>query len=165
MSKCRYAAIKDFDINQSPGVSVSLWMQGCEHRCDGCYNMETWDFDKGEPFTDDTISKIIHLLTKDKIHKNFSILGGETLSSNKIFMINKLLQKIKDVDKSIQVWLWTGYLFEDILNLDLIKNVDYLIDGKYMKSLHEPTRFKGSSNQRIINVKESLKQNKIVLYI
>lgn len=163
MQKCKYAAIKDFDINQSDGISVSLWMQGCEHRCEGCHNVDTWDFNKGYDFTDDTINKIKYLLKKDGIHKNLSVLGGESLSSNKIDMLYKLFEQVKEMDDSIEIWVWTGYLFEDVKDMPLIEYIDFLIDGKYDKSLHITNRYFGSSNQRIIDIKESLKQNKIII--
>lgn len=149
MNKCRYSAIKDFDMNQSNGVCVSLWMQGCEHRCEGCYNEETWDFEGGYEFTEKTIVKILDLLTKDDIHKNLSILGGESLSPNKIEHLTSLVKAVKQLNEDIQVWIWTGYLYEDIKHLELINYTDVLIDGKYEKEHHEPTRYKGSSNQKI----------------
>lgn len=161
---CRYSAIKDFDINQSDNICVSLWMQGCEHRCEGCHNKETWNFEDGMEFTYDTIYKIINLLTKDNIHKDLSILGGESLSPNKREMITYLVKKVKSINKDIKIWIWTGYLFEDISNLELINYIDVLIDGKYIKSLHNPTRYKGSDNQRILLVQETLRQKRSVYY-
>lgn len=163
-NKCRYSAIKDFDINQSDNICVSLWMQGCEHRCEGCHNQETWSFNDGIEFTLETIDKIIKTLTKDNIHKDLSILGGESLSPNKIEMITLLVKKVKEVNDNIKIWIWTGYMFEDIKNLDLINYIDVLIDGRYIKDLHNPTRYKGSENQRVLLVQETLRQKKSVYY-
>lgn len=164
MNKCRYNSIKDFDINQSEGISVSLWMQGCEHHCEGCYNKDTWDFNKGYEFTYETIDKIINLLTKDNIHKNLSILGGESLSPNKIEMITYLVKKVKEVNCEIKIWIWSGYLFDDIKHLDLINYIDVLVDGKYNKKLHNPTRYKGSDNQKVYDVKNTLLNGYNVFY-
>lgn len=164
MLNCKFNAIKDFDINQSEGISVSLWLQGCEHKCEGCFSPHTWDFNQGEDFTEETIEFIIHLLTKDEIHKNLSVLGGETLSTNKLGMLEKLLKRVKEINSDIQVWLWTGYTYEEVGNLSLMSFVDILIDGKYNKELHNPTRYKGSDNQRVIDVKESKEQKKVIFY-
>lgn len=164
MLNCKFNAIKDFDINQSEGISVSLWLQGCEHKCEGCFSPHTWDFNQGEDFTEETIEFIIHLLTKDEIHKNLSVLGGETLSTNKLGMLEKLLKRVKEINSDIQVWLWTGYAYEEVSDLPLMSFVDVLIDGKYNKELHNPTRYKGSDNQRVIDVKESKEQKKVIFY-
>lgn len=161
---CRYNAIKDFDINQSKGVSVSLWWQGCEHRCEGCFSPHTWNFEEGEEFTEETIKYIVYLLTKDSIKKNLSILGGETLSPNKLEMLEKLLREVRAKVPNAEVWLWTGYLYENVCNLEVIKLVDVVIDGKYNIEQHDPTRYKGSKNQRVISVKESINSGEIVLY-
>ena len=145
----RYNSIKDFDIQQGDGVNVSLWFQGCEHKCEGCFSPHTWDFNKGELFTQDTIDYIINLLTKDKINKNLSILGGETLSANKLDMLQSLLEQVRATVPNIKIFLWTGYLWEDVKSLPLIKYLDVIVDGKYNKSEHNPTRYKGSDNQRV----------------
>lgn len=161
----RYNTIKDFDMHQGDGINVSLWMQGCEHRCKGCYSPQTWDFNTGYVFTEDTIEEIIHLLSKDEgIHKNLSILGGETLSPNKIPYITKLVQEVKSKLPGTKIFLWTGYTWNCINHYELIKSIDVLVDGMYIKELHEPSRFKGSSNQRVIDVQGSLKNAEVVLY-
>lgn len=162
--ECRYSAIKDFDMNQAEGISVSLWMQGCEHKCEGCFNKSTWSFEDGKKFTKKTIETVLYYLAKDDIHKNLSILGGEPLSSNKLEMLLELIIETKKINKDIQVWVWTGYMFEDIKHLDIVKHIDVLVDGPYVKSKHNPTRYKGSYNQRVIDVKQTLKQGNIVLW-
>lgn len=161
---CRYKAIKDFDINQSDGVSVSLWWQGCEHRCEGCYSPHTWSFEDGEEFTTDTIDYIVHLLTKDNVKKNLSILGGESLSPNKRDMMYLLVKTVREQVPNIQIWVWTGYLYEDIKDVKAISLIDVLVDGKYEKELHNPTRYKGSSNQRVIDIQKSLEQKNVIFY-
>lgn len=161
----RYNTIKDFDMHQGDGINVSLWMQGCEHRCKGCYSPQTWDFNVGYEFTDETIDEIIHLLSKDKgIHKNLSILGGETLSPNKINILTKLVKKVKDILPKTRIFIWTGYTWNYINHYELVKYLDVLVDGMYVKELHNPSRFKGSSNQRVIDVQKSLTTGEVVLY-
>jgi anaerobic ribonucleoside-triphosphate reductase activating protein len=161
----RYNTIKDFDMHQGDGINVSLWMQGCEHRCKGCYSPQTWDFNTGYVFTDDTIEEIIHLLSKDEgIHKNLSILGGETLSPNKIPYITKLVQEVKSKLPGTKIFLWTGYTWDCIYRLNLMKYIDVVVDGRYDKDQHCPSRYKGSSNQRVIDVQKSLSEGKIVKY-
>ena len=161
----RYNTIKDFDMHQGDGINVSLWMQGCEHRCKGCYSPHTWDFNEGHEFTDETIDTIIHLLSKDKgITKNLSILGGETLSPNKIIPLTKLVKKVKDILPKTRIFIWTGYTWNCINHYELIKYLDVLVDGMYIEEFHSPSRFKGSSNQRVIDVQKSLSTGKVVIY-
>ena len=160
----RYITIKDFDMNQGDGINVSLWFSGCEHKCPGCYSQHTWDFNQGELFTNKTIDFIIHLLKKDGIHKNLSILGGETLSPNKIGPITELVKRVKRELPDTKIFLWTGYTWDCISGLILMKYLDVVIDGRYDKDQHNPSRYKGSTNQRVIDVKKSLDTKEVVLY-
>ena len=160
----RYIAIKDFDMNQGDGINVSLWMQGCEHKCKGCYSPHTWDFNMGNLFTSNTIDYIVELLSKDGIHKNLSILGGETLSPNKIGPLTVLVTKVKNVLPDTKIFLWTGYAWECIKHLDMIKYLDVIVDGRYEQDQHKPSRYKGSTNQRVIDVQKSLDTKEVVLY-
>ena len=160
----RYIAIKDFDMNQGDGINVSLWMQGCEHKCEGCYSPHTWDFNSGHIFTANTIDFIIDLLSKDGIHKNLSILGGETLSPNKIGPLTELVTRVKKELPDTKIFLWTGYTWDCINHLNLVKHLDVIVDGRYEKDQHNPSRYKGSSNQRVIDAQKSLATGEIVLY-
>ena len=160
----RYITIKDFDMNQGDGINVSLWMQGCEHKCEGCYSPHTWDFNSGHIFTANTIDFIIDLLSKDGIHKNLSILGGETLSPNKIGPLTELVTRVKKELPDTKIFLWTGYTWDRINHLNLVKHLDVIVDGRYEKDQHNPSRYKGSSNQRVIDVQKSLATGEIVLY-
>ena len=160
----RYITIKDFDMNQGDGINVSLWMQGCEHKCEGCYSPHTWDFNSGHIFTANTIDFIIDLLSKDGIHKNLSILGGETLSPNKIGPLTELVTRVKKELPDTKIFLWTGYTWDSINHLNLVKHLDVIVDGRYEKDQHNPSRYKGSSNQRVIDVQKSLATGEIVLY-
>ena len=160
----RYITIKDFDMNQGDGINVSLWMQGCEHKCEGCYSPHTWDFNSGHIFTANTIDFIINLLSKDGIHKNLAILGGETLSPNKIGPLTELVTRVKKELPDTKIFLWTGYTWDSINHLNLVKHLDVIVDGRYEKDQHNPSRYKGSSNQRVIDVQKSLATGEIVLY-
>lgn len=151
--KARLAAIKDFDILQGDGIGISVWFAGCPHRCKGCHNSEFLDFNSGEVFTSSHVEKIKKLLNRKEID-NLSILGGEPLVPRNYDIIRELVSYAKAIGKD--VWLWTGFRFEEIKHLDFIDKIDFIIDGKYEMSLHEITRYKGSSNQRIINNKEVL---------
>lgn len=160
----RYASIKDFDIQQGDGVNVSLWTQGCPHHCKGCYNPHTWDLNGGYPFTDKEYNTIINLLTDGKIHKNLSILGGEPLMPQNLNILTKLCKDIKRINPNIKIFVWTGYTYVNVKNLELMKYIDVLVDGKYIINQHETTRYKGSKNQRVINVPLSIKQDNVILY-
>ena len=164
--ECRYSTIKDFDMNQADGISVSLWLQGCEHKCEGCFNKSTWSFEDGKKFTKKTIETVLYYLVKDDIHKNLSILGGEPLSSNKLDMLLELIIQTKKINKDIQIWIWTGYVIEELnkKQKEILNYIDVLVDGPYVKSKHNPTRYKGSYNQRVIDIKQTLKQGSIVLW-
>lgn len=164
----RYNSIKDFDIKQGDGINVSLWTQGCSHRCKGCHNPETWDFKGGKPFTLETASSIIDLLTKDKIHKNLSILGGEPLEKVNFKQLADLIAWVKMFTKA-KVWVWTGYEFETLLKQEdedlkfILGNIDYLVDGKFIEKCKVESRYKGSRNQRVIDINASMKKGEIVV--
>jgi anaerobic ribonucleoside-triphosphate reductase activating protein len=158
----RYSAIRSCDINNGSGLRITLWTQGCRFFCKNCHNQHLWDFNSGKEFTEETINKIIKLLNSPQ---NLSILGGEPLVEENIEMLTKLVKKVKEVYPNKNIWVWTGNLFENVKELDLIKYIDILIDGQFKEELYNKNlKWRGSSNQRIINVQESLKGNEIVLY-
>lgn len=163
----RYADIKPNDSVNGEGVCVSLFVQGCNNFCEGCFNKETWDFNGGKPFGGRELQYIKRLLTANGIKRNFSVLGGEPLHSNNIKEVTTIINEIKTFDNSIKVYVWTGYLYEDLLKKygeKIFKNIDVLIDGKFEEDKKDITlKLRGSKNQRIINVQKSLKGNKIVL--
>ena len=159
----RYNLIRKMDIADGPGVRVSIFMQGCAFHCKNCFNSETWDFNGGKEFTDETIKKVLDLCDKDYI-KGLSILGGEPMHPNNIDGTTKLAKAFKEKYPNKTLWVWTGFLFEQLKNQEVLKYVDVLVDGQYVDELHDPRlKWKGSSNQRVIDVQKSLKQNKIVI--
>lgn len=161
----RYNMIRKMDIANGPGVRVSIFMQGCAFHCENCFNKETWDFDKGEEFTDEVIDNVIDLC-KPSFIKGLSILGGEPWHPNNIEGTTKLIKRFKEVLPDKTIWSWSGYTFEDYLSKqDGIKYVDVVVDGRFVDNLKNPTlRFKGSSNQRVIDVAKSLEKNEVILY-
>lgn len=159
-----YNTIRKMDISNGPGVRVSIFMQGCAFKCKNCFNPETHDFNGGKKFTDDTIEKVLELCDKDYI-SGLSILGGEALHSKNIENTTKLAKAFKERFKDKTLWVWTGFLFEEKKSEEVMKYIDVLVDGRYVDELHDFTlRWRGSSNQRVIDIQKTLKQNKIVLY-
>ena len=169
-----YATIKNCDIANGPGVRVSLFVSGCTHRCPGCFNAEAWDFDYGTPFTQETIDKILEMMKPSHI-KGLTLLGGEPFEPQNQPEIVKLLRQLKTVYPEKSVWAFSGYLFdEDILagrlgpweiTNEYLKYLDVLVDGPFvMEKKDLNLRFRGSSNQRLIDVPASLRENCVVLW-
>ena len=161
----RYHKIRKMDISNGPGVRVSIFMQGCEFHCNNCFNPETWDFKDGEEFNEDTINKVLKLSDKDYI-VGLSILGGEPMHPKNIEGTTLLAKAFKEKYPNKNIWVWSGYLFDkDLKDKEVLKYIDVLVDGRFVESLADPTlKWKGSSNQRVIDVQKSLKQNQIVLF-
>lgn len=161
----RYNKIRKMDISDGPGVRVSIFMQGCTFKCKNCFNPETHDFKGGTEFTDETIDKVLSLAKPDHI-KGLSVLGGEPMHPVNIDGTMKLVKTFKEKYPNKSVWVWSGFLYDDIMerNKEIFDYIDVLVDGQYDDSLHDPTlKWKGSSNQRVIDVQKSLKNKKIVL--
>ncbi len=166
-----YAAIKNCDIANGPGVRISLFVSGCTHRCPGCFNEVAWDFDYGQPFTQQTTDLLLDMLAPDYI-KGLTLLGGEPFEPENQGPIVALLRQVKEKYPQKTVWAFSGYLFDrDMLTGRLgdleeyLSYVDVLVDGPFIQLKKDLSlRFRGSSNQRIIDVKESLAQNDVVLW-
>lgn len=156
------------DISNGPGVGVSLFVQGCHLHCKGCFNSTAWDFNGGKEWNDDVKQKFLELASRPYI-KRISILGGEPLSYENVFDIYELIVEIKNKLPDKAIWLYTGYLFEYVINNQFSRKVlelcDVVVDDRYVEELKDiGLPWRGSSNQRVIDVQETLKQNKIVLY-
>ncbi len=159
----RYNLIRKMDISDGPGVRVSIFMQGCNFHCKNCFNSETWDFNGGKEFNDDTIKKVLELCKKDHI-KGLSILGGEPMHPANINGTTKLAKEFKEAFPDKDVWVWSGFRYEDLKDEDVFNYVDVLVDGQYVDELHDPTlKWRGSSNQRVIDIKKSKENNEVVL--
>lgn len=152
----RYAGIIKNDFSAAPGTSVTFFTQGCPHRCEGCHNPETWDFEGGEEVTHDTILEIIEAITANGLHRNLCIMGGEPLCPENQFLTNLIINSVKEKLPDTKIYLWTGYCLEDLdMSNNRIKSileqVDCLIDGPYDKTKRDVSLFmRGSSNQRIL---------------
>lgn len=165
----RYNLIRKMDISNGKGIGVSIFTQGCPIRCKGCFNKDTWDFNGGKLYTQETQDTILELIKPDYITK-FATLGGETLLHQNIPDLLSLVKAIKKERPDIKIWCWTGQLYENLRRIDdwqlqeLINNFDYLIDGPFIQEKKDLTLlFRGSSNQRIIDIKETQQQGKLTL--
>ncbi len=163
----KYAKIRKMDIANGEGVRVSLFVQGCSFHCKNCFNQETWDFNGGKEFTTAEIQKIIELADKDYI-AGLSILGGEPLHNNNVDEVFHIVATFKEKFPNKDIWLWTGFKFEDAIKDSkrkfILRNIDVLIDGQFEEDKKDLTlKWRGSSNQRVIDCKKSLAENKVIL--
>ena len=160
----RFAQIRKEDISNGPGIRVSLFVQGCNRHCDGCFNPETWDYDKGQIFNQ-RIQELFLDLGKEKRITGFSILGGEPLDQGKCML--ELIKKIKERYPDKTIWMWTGHTYEDLTDeqMEIVKLIDVLVDGPFIISQRCPSkRFRGSMNQRIIDIKKTLESGIIAIH-
>lgn len=169
-----YATIKEKDIANGPGVRVSLFVSGCTHHCKGCFNEIAWDFDYGQPFTQETVDYILHLLKPAHI-KGITLLGGEPFEPQNQPALVGLLRQIREHYPDKSIWAFSGYLFDkDIqpgklgdpsVTAEFLSYLDVLVDGRFVEEKKDLTlRFRGSSNQRIIDVPASLAKGEVVLW-
>lgn len=169
-----YATIKNCDIANGPGIRVSLFVSGCRHRCKGCFNEVAWDFHYGEPFTQQTVQSILSMLAPDHI-KGITLLGGEPFEPENQPAVVELLRQIKSKYPQKSIWAYSGYLFDkDMLpgklgpwevTREFLSYIDVLVDGPFVMEKKDLTlRFRGSSNQRIIDVPASLATGEVVLW-
>lgn len=180
----RYAQIRSMDISNGEGVGVSLFVQGCPFHCKNCFNSETWDFNGGKEWTEETKNKFMELIDRQYIRR-ISILGGEPLHKNNLSEVLSLVKEIREKFPDKTIWLYTGYSIEDIVNFntnsysvvqqyfdidnfirkDILIYIDVLVDGKYIDEQKDLTlKWRGSKNQKVIDVQQTLKQGKVVLY-
>jgi len=162
-----YGNIKTHDIADGTGVRVSLFVSGCTHHCDGCFNPETWDFEYGQEFTEETEQQIIRCLKPDYI-KGLTILGGEPFEDQNSEVLVPFLRKVRAEYPEKTIWCYSGYTMEEIWkhkSVSLLGLIDVLVDGEFKIDQKVLTlRFRGSSNQRVIMVRESLQKGEIVLW-
>ena len=169
-----YAEIKKFDIANGEGVRISLFVSGCPHHCKSCFNPEAWDYNYGKKFTEKEEDEIIEFLGNDFI-KGLTLLGGEPMWPDNQKGVLPLLRKVKEKYPNKTIWCYTGYLFdkeimdkmykENDFTREFLSYIDVLVDGRFVESLLNRTLyFRGSSNQRIIDVKKSIRRKKVVEY-
>lgn len=155
----KYAGLIKNDMSAAPGVSVSFFTQGCPHRCRGCHNPETWDFEKGKEFTSNTLDEIIKALTANGVQRSLAIMGGEPLCQENSFLTYLVVKTVKEKLPDTKVYIWTGYYYEDLIKRhdiripQILELTDVIIDGPYVERLRDITLpMRGSSNQSIIDL-------------
>lgn len=155
-----YSQIRKMDISNGEGLGVSLFVSGCPFHCQNCFNKETWDYDYGKPWTEESKQEFLSLLKNPRI-KRVSILGGEPMADDNFIFVHDLLLDIKVLYPDKNIWLYSGYTYEQLLENKrkkaVLDVVDYLVDGLYVHELRDmKLKYRGSSNQRIIDVQDSL---------
>ena len=159
-----YGRLNKNDIANGTGVRVSLFVSGCRNRCKGCFNPETWDFNYGEPFTLKTFFEIEDALDQKHID-GLTILGGDPFEPENIETVTAICRAVKTYCPGKTIWIYTGYLFEDFKDNEIMRYIDVLVDGPFIESKKDISlQFRGSSNQRIIDVPESLKSGEVKLW-
>lgn len=168
-----YASIKACDVANGTGVRVSLFVSGCNHHCEGCFNSEAWDFNYGERFDDEKMAQIIDNLAPDYI-SGLSLLGGEPLDPKNQAEVLKIVKKVKAVYPNKTIWCYSGFTFEELLEMkkecvileELLENIDILVEGRFVLSLKQlGLKFRGSSNQRILDVSKSLIAKQPIIFM
>lgn len=160
-----FAQIRKYDVANGPGIRTTIFVTGCTHKCHNCFNEEYQDFDFGDSWTQKETDEVIEDLKLDEV-RGLTILGGEPFQ-NEV----DLLQVLRDIKKEVQkdIWIFSGYTYDEILKdkdkKKLLEECDVLVDGRFVEALKDLSlRFRGSSNQRIIDVQKSLDENKVVLF-
>lgn len=168
-----YATIKNCDIANGPGVRVSLFVSGCTHHCKGCFNEMAWDFDYGQPFTEETEKQLLDMMKPAYIH-GLTLLGGEPFEPQNQGPIVAFLRKLKEAYPEKGVWAFSGYTYDKIISGTLgdpkitreyLSYLDVLVDGPFIEEQKNlALRFRGSENQRLIDMPATLKEGKVILW-
>ena len=168
-----YAELKTYDVANGPGIRVSLFVSGCTHACKGCFNEEAWDFNYGKPFTDDVIDQIIDTMSFGA-YRGITFLGGEPLDPKNQSEVLKTAKKVKEAYPEKDIWLFTGYLYEDLTGKmaekcpdleEILSLVDVLVDGPFIEDQKNlMLLFRGSENQRLIDMNKTREEGEIVLW-
>lgn len=160
----RYNTIRQLDIANGPGCRVSLFVQGCAFNCPGCFNTVARDFEGGKEFTDQTMELLLELAKPDHV-SGLSVLGGEPLYPRNREEVLKIAREFKKVYPEKTIWLWTGYLLEDVFEDLVDSSIDVVVDGRFVEELKDlRLKYRGSSNQRVIDLKETIRTGDIILY-
>jgi anaerobic ribonucleoside-triphosphate reductase activating protein len=166
-----YSGLKYTDMINGEGIRVSLFVSGCSHHCKDCFNSDTWDPNYGSPFTEEVENEILNYFKKyDKSIKGLSLLGGDPTYIDNIDPLVKFIKKFKDLFPNKDIWIWSGFTWEIIINnqklLSLIELCDVLVDGKFnIQEKDLNLKWRGSMNQRVVDIKKSLELKKVVKYI
>lgn len=159
-----YGAIKNLDIANGPGVRVSLFVSGCRNRCPGCFQPETWDFEYGQKVTSKTLQELNKLLSNEHV-TGLSILGGDPFEPENQNDVFRICEVVRYWYPKKSIWVWTGYLWENIKDLPVMGKIDVVVDGPFIKEQKNLClAYRGSENQRVIDVQKSLASGKVVLW-
>ena len=163
-----YEKIDKCSVSNGAGVRTVLWVSGCDIHCRNCQNPQTWDFNSGIPFTDDTMQEILYDLSKPYI-KGLTLSGGHPLDPHNAPKVLEIVKRVKMVFPNKDIWIYSGYEWENIIKDETLREImrytDVLVDGAYIDELRDISLpFRGSSNQRIIDVEKSLAENKVILW-
>ncbi len=160
----RYNTIRQLDIANGPGCRVSLFVQGCSFNCPGCFNTIAKDFEGGKEFTEDTLTQLLELAKPAHI-SGLSILGGEPLHPRNRASVLGVTRRFKSEYPDKTIWLWTGYLWEDVAEDLATSGIDVVVDGQFKEDLKDlRLKYRGSSNQRAIDINETIRTGKVTLY-
>ena len=160
----KYAKIDKFEIVNGEGIGISLYTQGCRFHCKNCFNSELWEYTKGKEWNSEVEDYLVSLLSHDYIDR-ISFLGGEPLSDENLEDLDNLLSRIRKECPSKKIWMYTGYTYEVIKDRlsYILKNIDVLVDGLYIDELRDlKLEFRGSSNQRVIDIQSTIKCNEVI---
>ena len=158
-----YAALKKYDIANGPGVRVSLFVSGCRRGCKGCFNKDAWDFNYGEKFTQETLCELIEALDSEHI-QGLSILGGDPFEPENRSTVEDICEKVRAWRPDKDIWVWTGYDYEQLKDSSVMWNIDVLVDGRFEEDKKDlRLKWRGSSNQRVIDVRASRRSGEVVL--
>lgn len=163
-----YHNIKTDDMLNGDGLRVTCWISGCDIKCPKCYNPQTWDFNSGIPFTEETTQELLYDLSKPYI-KGLTLSGGHPLDPHNALKVLEIVKRVKMVFPNKDIWIYSGYEWENIIKDETLKEIlkytDVLVDGAYIDELRDISLpFRGSSNQRIIDIEKSLTENKVILW-
>ena len=159
-----YATIKPVDIANGPGIRVSVFVSGCKRACKGCFNKEAWNFEHGEKFSWETIHEVERLLNQPHV-EGLSILGGDPFEPENRLEVEALCGYVRCNIPEKSIWMWSGYSWEDVKDLSIMKYVDVLVDGPFVESMKDLSLpYSGSSNQRVIDVQKSLAVGEVILF-
>ena len=171
MIVANYMKIKNWDVANGEGLGVSIFFAGCDKvpKCKGCFNSESWDFNAGQKYTKDTVVEVLDMVCNPHIN-HLSILGGEPLAECNVTTVSRLCSKVKTYYSDKKIWLWTHYKWEELIEDEFVQKcilpyIDVLVDGEYIEEERDLTlKWRGSHNQRVIDVRKSLEKGMVVLY-
>lgn len=158
-----YIRMDNYDTSNGLGIGIVVWVAGCRHQCKGCHNPSTWDFKAGKPWNNEAIDKFTSMLENPLI-KRVTLSGGDPLAYPNRLEVSRIVSLIREKRPDVKIWIYTGYVWEAVRDRKWLENVDILVDGRFREDLKDISLyFRGSRNQRVIDVQETLKRGRVVL--